>query len=201
MAAPIQQHYTAEEYLAYERQAAYKSEYIAGQILAMSGASWEHSPSAGNLLGVLSTQLRDRPGTVHASALRVKVRTKGMYSYPDLVVVCGEPQFEDSQLDTLLNPTVIIEVLSPSTEAYDRGAKFGYYRALPSLHEYLLIAQDKMLIEHYVRAEETWVLTAISDPAAVLRLPAIDCIVPLAEIYRKVSFPANSEVSSQILAR
>ncbi|HMA34345.1 MAG TPA: Uma2 family endonuclease, partial [Chloroflexia bacterium] len=130
MAAPIRPHsYTPAEYLAYERQADYKSEYLAGQIVAMSGVSWEHSLINTNLLRVLSTQLLDRPCTAHASDLRVKVQAQGMYTYPDIVVVCGEPQFEDAQVDTLLNPTLIVEVLSPSTEAYDRGAKFGYYRA------------------------------------------------------------------------
>src|SRR5579859_1008842 len=193
MAAPIRPPtYTPEEYLAHERQAAYKSEYLAGQIVAMSGVSWEHSLITGNLLTVLHGQLRDRPCTVHASDLRVKVRAHGMYTYPDLVVVCGAPQFEDAHVDTLLNPTIIVEVLSPSTEAYDRGAKFGYYRALPSLQEYLLVAQDQMLLEHYRRADASWVLTATTDSAAVVRLPAIGCDLPLAEVYRKVNWPATN---------
>jgi Uma2 family endonuclease len=192
MAAPQLQHrYTPEEYLAHERQAEYKSEYIAGQIVAMSGVSWEHSLINGNLFWVLKSQLRGRSCTIHASDLRVKVNARGMYTYPDLVVVCGEPQFEDAHVDTVMNPTVIIEVLSPSTEAYDRGAKFGYYRALPSLQEYLLVAQDQMLIEHFVRAGDIWHFNAATDPDEVLRLPSIDCAVPLAEVYDQVSFPAD----------
>ncbi|HMA36345.1 MAG TPA: Uma2 family endonuclease [Chloroflexia bacterium] len=192
MAAPLlPRRYTPEEYLAHERQADYKSEYIAGQIVAMSGVSREHSLINMNLARVLSTQLLDRPCEAHASDLRVKVSAQGLYTYPDITVVCGEPQWEDAQVDTLLNPTLIVEVLSPSTEAYDRGAKFGYYRALPSLQEYLLVAQDRMLVEHFVRADAGWLLT---DPAAVIQLPAIGCTLPLAEVYRKVVLPADPAV-------
>ncbi|HMA34002.1 MAG TPA: Uma2 family endonuclease, partial [Chloroflexia bacterium] len=185
MAAPhLERRYTPDDYLAHERHATYKSEYIAGQIIAMSGVSWEHSLITGNVFRVVSTQLLDRPCTAHASDLRVKVSAQGMYTYPDIVVVCGTPEFEDAQVDTLLNPTLIVEVLSPSTEADDRGAKFGYYRTVPSLLEYLLIAQDKMLVEHYARRGEQWVLTATTDPTAVVPLPAIDCALPLSEVYR-----------------
>jgi Uma2 family endonuclease len=194
MAAPLfQRHYTAAEYLAVERTAPYKSEYIAGQIVAMSGVSREHSLITGNLFWVLSTQLLDGPCEIHASALRVKVSARGMYIYPDLVVICGEPQFEDAQVDTLLNPTLIVEVLSPSTEAYDRGAKFGYYRQLPSLREYLLVAQDQVLLEHFAREDGGWLLTAVTDPTSTLRLPAIGCTVPVAEVYRRVALPPDPQ--------
>src|SRR5690242_1556857 len=153
MAAPLQTpRYTPEEYLAHERQAEHKSEYIAGQIIAMSGASRAHNRISVNLLRVLSSQTLDGPCETYGSDLRVKVSARGMYTYPDVTVVCGRQEFEDAQVDTLLNPTLIVEILSPSTEAYDRGAKFGYYRALPSLREYLLVAQDQVLLEHYVRA-------------------------------------------------
>jgi Uma2 family endonuclease len=192
MAAPSHpRHYTAEEYLALERQAPYKSEYVAGQIVAMSGASRAHSLITGNLFRVLSGQLLDRPCEAHASDLRVKVSARGLYTYPDIVVVCGDAQFEDAAVDTLLNPTLIVEVLSPSTEAYDRGAKFGYYRQAPSLREYVLIAQDRMLVEQYVRADAGWLLTATSDPAARVEFPAIGCAAPLSEIYRKVALTAT----------
>jgi Uma2 family endonuclease len=184
-------HYTAEEYLALERQAPYKSEYVAGQIVAMSGASRAHSLITGNLFRVLSGQLLDRPCEAHASDLRVKVSARGLYTYPDIVVVCGDAQFEDAAVDTLLNPTLIVEVLSPSTEAYDRGAKFGYYRQAPSLREYVLIAQDRMLVEQYVRADAGWLLTETSDPAARVEFPAIGCAAPLSEIYRKVALTAT----------
>jgi Uma2 family endonuclease len=184
-------HYTPEEYLTLEGQASNKSEYIAGQIVAMSGASRAHSLITGNLLRVLSSQLLERPCEAHASALRVQVSARAMYTYPDIVVVCGDAQFEDAAVDTLLNPTLIVEVLSPSTEAYDRGAKFGYYRQAPSLREYVLIAQDRMLVEQYVRADAGWLLTETSDPAARVEFPAIGCAAPLSEIYRKVALTAT----------
>jgi Uma2 family endonuclease len=184
-------HYTPEEYLTLEGQASNKSEYIAGQIVAMSGASRAHSLITGNLLRVLSSQLLERPCEAHASALRVQVSARAMYTYPDIVVVCGDAQFEDAAVDTLLNPTLIVEVLSPSTEAYDRGAKFGYYRQAPSLREYVLIAQDRMLVEQYVRADAGWLLTETSDPAAIVEFPAIGCAAPLSEIYRKVALTAT----------
>ncbi len=189
MAAPLfQRHDTPAEYLAAERQASVKSEYIAGQIVAMSGVSREHSLITGNLFWVLRTQLHDGPCEIHASNLRVKVSARGVYTYPDLVV-CGDAQFEDDQVDTLLNPTLIVEVLSPSTEAYDRGAKFGTYRQLPSLREYLLVAQDQVLLEHFVREAGGWLLTAATDPALTVLLPAIGCTVPVAEVYRRVVLP------------
>src|SRR5438067_3496422 len=196
MAIPVRdRYYTPEEYLAHEREAEYKSEYIAGQVVAMSGVIREHSLINSNLVRVLSSQLLDRPCEVHASAMRVKVGAKvnarSLYTYPDIAVVCGDVQFEDDQVDTLLNPTLIIEVLSPSTEAYDRGAKFGYYRRLASLREYMLVAQDKMLVEHFVREDDGWLLTETTDPAAVVRLPSIGCEVPLAEVYRKIVFPTD----------
>jgi Uma2 family endonuclease len=198
MAAPVRQRYsTPEEYLAHEREAAYKSEYIAGQVVAMSGVSREHSLINGNLFRVLSSQLLDRPCEVHASDMRVKVSARGLYTYPDIAVVCGDTQYEDDQVDTLLNPTLIVEVLSPSTEAYDRGVKFGYYRQLPSLREYLLVAQDRMLVEHFVREDDGWLLTETTDPGAVVRLPSINCEVPLAEIYRKIVFSVDSMDSDQ----
>ncbi|HMA33600.1 MAG TPA: Uma2 family endonuclease [Chloroflexia bacterium] len=194
MAAPRHQYfYTPEEYLALERQAAAKSEYLAGQIVAMSGASRVHNRISVNLVRVLSAQTLDGPCETYSSDLRVKVSGQGLYTYPDLTVVCGPQQFEDDQVDTLLNPTLIVEVLSPSTEAYDRGAKFGYYRALPSLQEYLLVAQDQALLEHYLRADDSWVFTATRDPGAVVRLPTIACDLPLAEVYRNVIFPPRPE--------
>src|SRR4051812_42258251 len=184
MAAPkLQRRYTQEEYLAQERQAEYKSEYIDAQIVAMSGASRTHNLINLNIASLLKSQLRGRPCEVYASDMRVMVSAQGMYTYPDTVVVCGGPQVEDAHGDTLLNPTVIVEVLSPTTELYDRAANFGYYRELPSLREYLLVAQDKMLVEHYVRQEAGWLLTPTSDPAAAVVLPSIGCTLPLAEVY------------------
>src|SRR2546427_1385475 len=160
--AATQPRYTPEEYLALERKADYKSEYVNGQVIAMAWANRSHNLIAGNLYREVSRQLRGRPCEAYISNMRVKVSRTGLYTYPDVVVVCGEIHFEDVHNDTLLNPTVIVEVLSASTEAYDRGEKFAHYRRLESLQEYLLVAQDKVRIEHYVRQGAQWVLSEAS---------------------------------------
>ncbi len=133
---------TPQDYLALERQAETKSEYYAGEVFAMAGASRKHNTIVTNLAYLLVGQLKGRSCEVYNSDMRVKVSATGLYTYPDLVVVCGKPRFDDDQEDTLLNPTVIIEVLSKSTEAYDRSEKFAQYRALELMADYLLIAQD-----------------------------------------------------------
>jgi Uma2 family endonuclease len=142
---------TAEDDLAAERASETRSEYFAGQILAMTGASRADNVIAGNSHGLVWTQLRGRPCEAYIGDMRVKVNTSGGYTYPDVVVVCGEPRFEDEHVDTLLNPTLIVEVLSPSTERYDRGRKLEHYRRIPSLAEYVLVAQDARRIEWYTR--------------------------------------------------
>jgi Uma2 family endonuclease len=188
------QYYTPDEYLALERKAEYKSEYINGQIYAMSGASREHNLIAFNLARELGTQLRGRQCEAYISDMRVKVSPTGIYTYPDVSAVCGEPIFDDVQRDTLTNPSVIIEVLSPSTEAYDRGLKFAHYRRLTSLTDYVLVAQDRLSVEHYVRQSDTgdqWVLTEISDVNGILRLTSISCDLPLQAIYEKVEIPED----------
>ena len=201
--------YTPEEYLAYERQSPYKHEYIDGKIVPMGDASDEHNLArhivatrgagrrhnliTGNLLWLLMSQLRERAGEVYASLMGVKGGAGTVYIYPDIAVVCEPPQFEDPDTDTLLNPTLIIEVLSSSTEAYDRGNKFAYYRQLPSLQEYVLIAQDTVLVEQFVRSGERWVLAATTDLEAVVSLSSIDCGLPVAEVYRNVVFAAGAE--------
>ena len=181
---------TEREYLELERKSEIRSEYIAGRIYAMSGASRRHNLIAGNLYREISSALRDRACEAYMSDMRVKVAATGMYTYPDIVTVCGEPQFEDAQVDTLLNPTVIVEVLSQSTEAYDRGEKFAHYRRLDSLREYVLVSQDKVRIERYERDTDQWVLSEVSDPHDTLHLSAIGCSIELAAIYEKVDFTA-----------
>ncbi len=126
------------------------------------------------------------------SDMRVKVSPSGIYTYPDVVAVCGEAVFEDSQVDTLTNPTVIIEVLSPSTEAYDRGAKFAHYRQMESLTDYILVAQDKVAVEHFTKqgdGSKKWLLTAIDDLESTLRLPSVGCEIDVALIYENVTLP------------
>jgi len=191
MSSQPQHPYTPEEYLALERKAKDKSEYFAGEIFAMSGASRQHNLIVANVVATLHGQFRNRPHEVYASDMRVKVSPTGLYTYPDVVALCGEPQFDDEQKDTLLNPTVIIEVLSSSTEAYDRGDKFGHYRKLASLTEYVLISQEKLHIEHYVRQPDNqWLLSEASGPQDTVRLPSINGVLVLAEVYDKVEVGA-----------
>lgn len=178
---------TAEEYLSIERQAVYKSEYFAGEMFAMSGASRRHNLIVTNVVGELRAQLKNRPCEVYPSDMRVKIPGTGLYTYPDVVVVCGEAQFEDECIDTLLNPALLVEVLSESTEGYDRGKKSEHYRKLASLTEYLLIAQEQHHLEHYVRqSDNQWLLSETDDLQATIHLPSINCDLALAEVYDKV---------------
>jgi Uma2 family endonuclease len=160
-------------------------------MFAMAGASREHTLIAGNVAGELRAQLKGRPCETYQSDMRVRVSESGLYTYPDVVVVCGERQFEDAEVDTLLNPTLIVEVLSESTEAYDRGDKFAHYRRLQSLQEYVMIAQDKVRVERYVRQGSSWVLAEFSELDDTLHLASIECKVPLREIYDRVEFPSD----------
>jgi Uma2 family endonuclease len=189
--ATVVRRFTPEQYLALERNARSKSEYCNGYIIAMAGASKEHNQIAGNAYRKIGNQIEDRHCTVYISEMRVRVTSTGLYTYPDVVAVCGEAEFEDDHVDTLLNPTVIAEVLSPTTEAYDRGDKFAQFRRIPSLREYVLIAQDKVLVERYTRQGEEWVLKEFRRLDESLRLDSIDCVIPLREIYAKVTFPGE----------
>ncbi|MFL6201542.1 MAG: Uma2 family endonuclease [Thermoanaerobaculia bacterium] len=188
MATDPVRRFTPEEYLAFERRSASKSELVHGEIVAMTGASRRHNLIAGNLFAALHAQLRKERGCeAYTTDMRVRIPATNLYTYPDVVVVCGEPRFEDGELDTLLNPTLIAEVLSKSTEDYDRGSKFANYRTLPSFREYLVIAQDRVHVEHHVReAEERWVLTEHDDPGACLELPSIRRTLALADVYDRV---------------
>ena len=180
---------TPEEYLAAERKAECKSEYVNGEVFAMSGTSWEHGGIALNLSRRLDEQFENGQCKVRASELRVRAKRGGPYYYPDVVVVCGEPQFEDDEFDTLLNPKVIFEILSPSTESYDRGKKFEMYRQLDSLAEYLLIGQDRVSVEHYVlQSGGHWDFSETKDPGGVVELPSVGAQLKVADIYRLVKF-------------
>lgn len=180
---------TPEEYLAIERDSAEKHEYVAGEVVAMAGASRRHNLIQSTTLTGLNNALATRPCEVYPSDMRVKVSTLGIYTYPDITVVCGEPDLEDAEQDTLLNPTVIIEVLSPATERYDRGLKFHRYQLIPSLRDYLLIAQDRPLVEHYARGDDgRWSQSVHEGLSASIALRSIGCSLPLAEVYRKAGF-------------
>lgn len=192
MSAVLQQtRYTAEEYLSLERSTSIKSEFHDGQIYAMTGASREHNLISGNIYRELSQQLKNRPCEAYINDMRVKATEARCYHYPDIAVVCGKPEFEDAQVDTLLNPMLLIEVLSPSTEAYDRGGKFAHYRKIPSLREYLLVMQDQPGIERYLRQGEVWILSETLGLEASVALESIDCRLSLREVYDKV-FEGNA---------
>src|SRR3989442_732099 len=174
MTAAAKTSVTPEQYLALERQAETKSEYFAGEIFAMAGASPEHSIITVNLTRELSSQLLERPCQVYSSDMKVRV-TEDLYVYPDVSVVCGEAQFAGEEREVLLNPTLIVEVLSPSTEAWDRGGKFEQYRQRESLQEYVLIAQGRPHVERYARqADGQWLVTEVNGLEAVPALPSID---------------------------
>ncbi len=178
--------YTPEEYLLLERQATCKSELINGSIVAMTGVSRAHNLIAGNIFSEIHTQLKGRVCEVYRNDMRVAVNPTGLYTYPDVVVACGEIQFDDEYSDTLLTPSLIVEVLSPSTEAYDRGDKFAHYRRLQSLQEYVLVSQTQALIECYTRQGEQWLLTEVTALEDTMELASISCILSLAEVYDKV---------------
>jgi Uma2 family endonuclease len=177
------------EYLELERRAEFKSEYYEGGMFATAGASRRHGLIVTNLVAELRQQLKAKPGETHSSDLRLRVTPTGLYTYPDVLVVCGEPQLADDQKDTLLNPTVIVEVLSESTRDYDRGRKFQHYRTLPSLAEYLTVEQDEPHVEHWTRQPKSrWLLAEFAGLGQSIRLDSIDCVLPLAEIYDKIDW-------------
>jgi Uma2 family endonuclease len=184
-----QSYLTPEDYLAIERQAETKSEYLDGEMFAMTGGSFPHNAIIGNINGALWQRLRRKPCQICPNDQRVHIPATGLYTYPDVVVVCGEPRLQDEHQDTLLNPTLIIEVLSPTTEAYDRGKKFEHYRSIESLVEYLLVVQSEPHVEHYLRQDgNRWLFTETAGLEATLALPSLHCELALAEIYEKISF-------------
>lgn len=189
MAAQPNTPYTPEQYLQLERSGAAKHEYLDGRIYALAGASRNHNRIAAHILGILYGQLRHGPCEVYPSDMRVKVVATGLHTYPDISVVCGQPEFADAEADTLLNPLVIFEILSPSTERFDRGKKFEHYRRIPTLQEYILVSQDKHLVEQYVRQDESvWLLMVHSAAEHTLTLRAADARLTLADVYEGIVF-------------
>jgi Uma2 family endonuclease len=179
---------TEHEYLMFERTSAQKHEFFDGEIFAMAGGTVAHNLISGNVFASLHTQLRGSGCRAFNSDMRLKIVTTGLYTYPDITVVCGDFQFTDDSSDTLTNPIVIIEILSPSTERYDRGLKFQNYRAIPTLQEYLLISQHAYYIEHYIRqAGGQWLFEEAKEVAAVIELPSIQKILALTEVYDSVA--------------
>ncbi|MDQ2712170.1 MAG: Uma2 family endonuclease [Acidobacteriota bacterium] len=189
MATVAVPHMSPEEYLERERHAETKSEYLRGEVFAMAGGTPNHALISANVAGELRQQLRERPCRVYSSDLRLCVNASGLYTYPDVMVICGDPVFGDSRTDTVTNPIAMIEVLSESTKSYDRGDKFHYYRTLPSLMEYLTVAQDQIHVEHWVRqVTGQWLFTEVSDAVTSLRLPSLDVQLRVADIYEKAEF-------------
>jgi Uma2 family endonuclease len=180
---------TPEEYLVLERKSETKSEYFDGEMFPMPGASYDHNTIVTNLIIELGTQFLDRPCAVQGPDLGVHISPTGSYVYPDVSIVLGEPDLLDEHRDRLLNPTVVFEVLSPSTESYDRGLKFAHYRTMQSLQEFVLVSQTELRIERYLRQDGgKWLYSETTDPAASLELTSVVYRVPLSRIYRKVDF-------------
>ena len=178
------------QYLAIERAAEFKSEFFAGEMFAMAGASMPHNFIASNLVGELCARLKGDPCKPLFSEQRVKVDRTGLYTYPDILILCGAPEIDADDPHTLLNPTAIVEVLSPSTEKYDRGAKFRNYTQIPSLSEYILVEQDEALCDRYIRqADGSWALISFVGLAETLVLTSVSAQIPLADIYAGVAFP------------
>jgi Uma2 family endonuclease len=179
---------SSNEYLAIEREAELKSEYFDGFVVAMAGASESHALIVTNLVGELRNQLRDRDCRIFANDMRVDVREHGLFAYPDVAVVCGPPLFSGERRDNLRNPLLIVEVLSPSTEAYDRGLKFIKYRRIETLQEYILVAQDEARVERYLRQPEgKWLMSEATTLDGIIRL-SVGGELKLAEVYAKVQF-------------
>jgi Uma2 family endonuclease len=177
---------TPEQYLALDRAAETKSEYVDGLLVAMGGAQENHVLITVNLVRELSLQFKDTPCRLYVTDMRVRITDGGMYAYPDLAAVCDKPLFGDDQFDVLLNPVLIVEVLSTSTEGYDRGLKSARYRKLASLQDYVLVAQDRVSVERFSRQGEQWVLTEATSLDDVMDLPSVGCTVALRDVYDKV---------------
>jgi Uma2 family endonuclease len=197
MSALANPFFTPEQYLELERQAPFKSEYHSGQIFAMAGASREHNIIAGNIIRRLGNRLDGTPCETYPSDMKVLVPATELYTYPDVTVACGEPQFLGHHGDVLLNPLVIVEVLPDSTAAYDRGPKFALYQRLESLQEYVLVSQDQARVETYLRQPDgQWLYSRVDGLESVVVLESLGCGLPLAEIYDRIAFVETEETGT-----
>lgn len=184
---------TPEEYLAIEREAEFKSEYFDGNVYAMTGASVNHIQVVLNVASELRSQLRDRPCLILPSEMKVRIPDARKFFYPDVTVVCGEPVFYDDRRDIIENPLLLIEVLSDSTERFDRGAKFQAYQTIGTLREYLLFAQDRAFVEQYVRESGgKWIYSATIGLESTLEVASVECSLSLADVYEKVELNRTS---------
>lgn len=184
MAVQTKNYVTPEEYLAAERAAEFKSEYYQGEVFAMSGASNNHNLIVANLIIALGINFKGKNCVVYPSDMRLHIPVNGLYTYPNVLAVCGEIQFLDDKEDTLLNPFLVIEVLSPSTADYDRGAKFMIYRSIPALQHYLLIdSRAHHVVKYFKNSDHNWVITDIRNLQSTLMLTNPDLALPLSDIY------------------
>ncbi len=180
--------YTESEYLELEKSSEYKSEYYKGEIFAMAGASALHNRLVRNLTGLFWEKFRNHPCNVYASDLRVRINTSSLYTYPDLVIVCGKEEYLDNSLDTLTNPTIIFEVLSDSTEKYDRGQKFSFYREISSLREYVLVSSRERKLEKFKRVDSGNWLFSESKEGEPFQIESIESFLNLEDVYEKVDW-------------
>ncbi len=189
-------YYTPREYLAVEREAGFRHEYMDGEIFAMAGGNKRHNLISANVIRIIGNQILDRSCSVYGSDMRIKIPFTNAYTYPDVVGLCGPEEFEDDTEDNLLNPALIVDVLSKSTEAYDRGAKFESYQTIESLREYVLITQEPFRVEQFVRRDaNTWTYFEFRTADDVLKLHSIECELCLRDIYHKVEQKFPKEVA------
>lgn len=188
MASVPNYYVTPEEYLALERKAEFKSEYMDGVVYAFAGGSPRHNVIVANIVTILVTQLKGRPCRAYPSDLKVRTPNAKRFFYADVSVVCGDDELADDEQDVILNPTLIVEVSSESTAAFDRGKKFLSYQQIGSLREYLLVSQDEILVEGYARQEsDKWLYTKVSGLEGTLTLPSIECTLSLKDVYDKTT--------------
>ena len=196
MAANPERRYTLEEYLELDRTSEERLEFWDGEVFCMSGGSEAHVEIEGNIFAFLKSQLRERGCRVFLAEMRIKVPSAPPYRYADTSALCGKAEFEKiGGVDTLLNPALLVEVLSDSTEAYDRGDKFSHYKSIPTLREYLLVAQHRPHVTHLFKQDDgKWIHSEANDLESSVRLDSLDCELPLSEIYRDVTFDSPASV-------
>ena len=197
MVALPEPYFSKSEYVTLENAAQYKSEYLDGQIYAMAGGSPNHSRLGGKVFSLLDAQLRGKPCEPFNGDTRVEIRANGMTFYPDALVACPPLEYSPDDPYALTNPVTIIEVLSPSTEKFDRSDKWAHYQLIPTLRDYVLISQDKMRVEHYARqSDNRWLLSIYQQPEETARLEAVDCLLKLADVYERVVFDAAPQADA-----
>ena len=191
--ATVEKHYTDEEYLAFEREALQKHELIDGEIIAMAGASREHNLIGVNVSSEFRFRLKGGKCEVYANDMRVRMK-KGRYGYPDVVIACEKPKFADDEFDVLLNPVVVVEVLSKSTRFRDKTEKLETYQKMESIRECLLIEQKEIRVEHYIKqTPRQWILRIYEELTETIILESINCELPLAEVYAQIEFKEEVE--------